>query len=307
MAKLYINKSIKIDAPLEKVFNTINDFHHWTAWSPWLIMEPEVKVDVAEDGKSYSWMGNRTGEGKMKVLKEVANESVDYDLNFIKPFKSNAKVRFETASVGGSTQVNWIMDSSLPFFMFFMKKSMTAFIGSDYERGLRMLKDYVEKGQVNSTLDFKGTSNFPGCQFVGIKTSCPMDQVGQSMEEDFTALFKYFESKEDLIAGAPFSVYHNWDMVKKEVSYTSALPVKEFPSDLPAKMITGALPSTKTYAVSHKGSYDHLGNAWSTMMNLQRSKTFKMNKKIHPFEVYLNDPDKVDDKELLTEVHFAVK
>ena len=59
-----------IGAPIDKVFNTVNDFNSWCSWSPWLIMEPSVKVDVSENNKSYSWKGNRTGSGNMKISKE---------------------------------------------------------------------------------------------------------------------------------------------------------------------------------------------------------------------------------------------
>jgi hypothetical protein len=48
------------------------------------------------------------------------------------------------------------MDSKQPFFQFFLKGMMTSLIGMDYERGLRMLKDYVETGSVPSTLEFPG-------------------------------------------------------------------------------------------------------------------------------------------------------
>ena len=40
---------------------------------------------------------------------------------------------------------------------------------------------------------------------------------------------------------------------------------------------------------------------------MQQNKTIKVNKKIHPFETYLNTPEEVSDKELVTEVHFALK
>ena len=136
-------------------------------------MDPDATVDVAEGGKSYSWKGDLTGEGQMEILGEEANQWVDYDLLFLKPWKSKAKVRFEVEGQGDQTKVTWFMDSSLPFFLFFMKKSMTAMIGMDYERGLAMLKEYVEKGEVHSKLDFKGTQSFPGMQYIGIKTSCP--------------------------------------------------------------------------------------------------------------------------------------
>ena len=308
MPKLDVKKSILINAPAEKIYKIISDFNNWRPWSPWLIMEPEATMTVAEGGKYYEWEGKRVGTGNMTVEREDANKSIDYDLTFLTPFKSKAKTSFELVSKGeNQTEVSWLMDSRLPFFMFWMKKAMTAYIGMDYERGLAMLKDYAEDDQVHSKLDFEGTSNFPGCTYVGIKTDCTIKTVGESMAKDFGKLEAFFTDHKDLIAGAPISIYHKWDMVGGKVSYTSAIPVKSIPDNLPAGMISGSIPETKIYSVKHTGPYGHLGNAWSTMMNLQRGKVFKAKKGIHPFEAYVNDPKEVSDKELETTVNFAVK
>ncbi len=307
MPKMHIKKSVTIDAPVEKVYTTLNDFNHWTAWSPWLIMEPEAKVKVADDAKSYEWNGDRVGSGNMHVTNEDENKSIDYDLTFLKPWKSTAKVRFELLGKGEQTEVSWFMDSSLPFFMFWMKKMMEAFVGMDYERGLAMLKDYVEDGEVHSKLDFKGTSSYQGCKYIGIKTACTIDTVGPSMQEDFGKLSKFMDDHKDLISGPAFSIYHKWDMVKRTVEYTSGIPVSAVPDNLPSGIISGEIPATQVYTLGHIGPYAHLGNAWTTLYNMERGKTFKTNKKIHPFETYLNMPGEVPDNELITEVHFPVK
>lgn len=306
MPKIHVQKSITINAPLEKVYDTIKDFHHWQAWSPWLLSEPEARVKVNEDGKYYEWEGNRVGAGNMTVLKEE-KEQIDYDLTFLKPWKSEAKVKFNCKAKGNQTMVTWHMDSSLPFFMFWMKKSMTAFIGADYDRGLNMLKEYIEEGTVHSKLDFIGDTDFAGLTYIAIKRNTTMDQIGPAMENDFKKLGEYFETNNLEVAGQGFSIYHKWDMVKKQVSYTIGLPIDTIPNDLPSTFTAGHIPKTKTYKLRHTGSYKHLGNAWSTMYNMHRNKEIKPIKKIHPFEVYVNHPGEVKEEELITDVYFAVK
>lgn len=307
MPKMHIDKSTTINAPVEKIYNKLGDFNHWRIWSPWLIQEPEAKVTVSNDAKSYSWEGDRIGSGNMKITAESTNRSIDYDLNFLKPWKSSAKVRFELVSKNGRTKVTWLMDSSLPIFLFWMKKMMTAFVGMDYERGLAMLKDYIEDGKVHSKLDFKGTSNYPGHTYIGIRTDCTMETLGNQMKEDFDKIWSLMDDHKDLVADNAFSIYHKWDMVHDKISYTSGVPVKSIPSELPAGMISGEIPETKVHTVRHTGPYAHLGNAWSTQYNMRRSKAFKMNKNIDPFETYVNVPGEVPDNELITEVHFAIK
>jgi predicted transcriptional regulator YdeE/uncharacterized protein YndB with AHSA1/START domain len=307
MPKLNISKSIIIDAPVEKVFNAIDDFHTWSHWSPWLIQDPDAKVDVAADGKSYSWVGKRVGSGNMKITGEQKNGTITCDLNFLKPWKSFADVRFTTFPSESGTKVTWFMNSSLPWFMFWMKKRMVAFVGMDYERGLNMLKDYVEDGEVHSRLDFKGYSDFPGCKYIAYKTSSFMETVGEDMTRDFEKIWAFMDGKTDLISGYPFSIYHKFDMVKGGVSYTSGVPVSSIPADLPEGMITGEIPATKIYTLEHTGSYRHLGNAWTTMHGMMRLKEFKGKRGIHPFETYVNNPGEVPENELITRINFAVK
>jgi predicted transcriptional regulator YdeE len=270
-------------------------------------MDPDATVDVREDGKFYTWTGDLTGAGQMEVTGEEANQWANYDLLFLKPWKSKAKVRFETVEKDGGTEVTWFMDSSLPFFLFWMQKTMTAMIGMDYERGLNMLKDLVEDGEVHSILEFKGENEFPGCTYIGVNTTCKMEEVGPKMQEDLGKIWHFIEDKQDLIAGAPFSQYHKWNFSKGLVSYTSGLPVKEIPADLPSGLVGHSIPATKVYTMRHVGHYEHLGNAWSTLQSMKQNKKFKMSKGIHPFEVYESDPTQVDANDLVTEVHFPIK
>lgn len=296
-----------IESPAEKVYNIVSDFNHWTAWSPWLIMEPEAKVEVAEDAKFYRWEGKRVGSGQMKITDEKENKELTIDLNFLKPWKSYAKVKFEIEPKGEKTELTWYMDSSLPFFMFWMKKQMEAFVGNDYERGLALLKDYAEDDRVHSNLKFDGLSDFKGFKYIGIKTTCSIDTADVAMKKDFEQLWGSLKESLELVAGNDFSIYHKWDFVSGKVVYTSGIPVSKFPNNLPSNIVTGEIPPTKVHTVSHSGPYKHLGNAWSTQYNMHRNKEFKVNKKVHPFEVYRNRPQDVDANELITDVHFPVK
>ena len=306
MPKMHIERSISIEAPAENVYKVISNFNDWRPWSPWLLMEPEVKVTVASDAKSYEWEGSRTGSGNMKVLEERENEYIDYDLNFIKPWKSHANTSFTLSQEGNATKVTWKMDSGLPFFLFFMKKMMEAYVGADYERGLDMLKAYVESGEVPSSLSFEGRRSFDGTPFIGIKTDCDIDEVGPKMEADFGALKAYVE-KETMETKHVFTIYHKWDIPKGKISYTAGIGLGEIPNDLPAQYLSGNIPASACYVLKHTGRYQHLGNAWATLYTMTRNKEIKHNKKIDAFEVYLNDPQNTAEKDLETVLYFPVK
>ncbi|TDF35804.1 hypothetical protein EYS14_20665 [Alteromonadaceae bacterium M269] len=307
MPAVHVTKSIQINAPVEDIYATLTDFHQWRAWSPWLIMEPEASLNVAEDNQSYAWEGDRVGAGNMSIVSENKNKLITYKLNFLKPWKSTADVQFALEPSEQGVKVSWSMDSSLPFFMFWMKKMMIAFIGMDYERGLRMLKEVIEDKEIKSSLDFKGSNAFEATNYIGVKVSCSLDDMADTMKSAFESLGKYMDGKADLKNGDPFTIYHKWDMVKRNATYTSAIPIKSIPADIPASMISGKIPTTNVYTITHTGKYEHLGNAWTTLYNMQRSKEIKCAKGIHPFEVYRNDPCEVDAKDLVTDVNFPLK
>lgn len=307
MPKMNIVKRKLINAPIDKVYDTLNHMSTWQTWSPWLIMDTDTKVEVAADEKSYSWVGKRTGEGHMKITQENRLQSIDYDLTFLKPWKSEAKVKFTTTEKDGGTEVAWYMDSNLPWFMFWMKKMMIAFVGNDYERGLNLLKDYVEDGKIHSKLNWKGESQYPGCTYLGIRRKCSIEDMPKLMEADFTKLMQYAHSTEGADIAGAFNQYHKFDFVKKIVDYTAGVPFVTIPVDAPSEFIKGNLAATKIYTLEHKGPYEHLGNAWSTMYNMHRNKEIKIQKGYHPFETYGNSPKDTDPKDLISYVNFALK
>ena len=242
----------------------------------------------------------------MTVLKE-SDDRIDYDLTFLKPWKSKAKTSFSFNKKGESTVVHWTMNSSLPWFMFWMKKQMEAYIGNDYERGLAMLKEYVEEGKVHSKLDFVGERDYPGSQYIALKTETTIEQMPAQMEKEFTMMMNYIADKQDVVNGKTFTIYHKWDMIKKRVAYTSGIPLSSIPDDLPSGMFVGSLPDMKVYTIRHTGKWSHLGNAWSTLYNMQRNKEIKCAKNIHPFELYLNSPMDAGPNEMISDINFPLK
>lgn len=165
MAKFNGQKSILIEAPVKQVHAAVRDFRQWPAWSPWLIAEPDSRMDDSTEGKSYTWDGKITGSGEMKIMGE-SPQSIDYQLTFLKPWKSVNTARFTLSDRNSGTEVPWTMEGSLLFFMFWMKAMMSRFIGPDYQRGLMMLKAVIETGENPSKLDFPGLNSFSEFRYV---------------------------------------------------------------------------------------------------------------------------------------------
>ena len=146
-----ITRTATIGATPDRVFEQVNDFHKWEAWSPWAKLDPAMKTTYAGSasgvGSSYSWIGNdEVGEGKMTVTQSHPTEHIAIDLEFIKPFAAKNLTEFMFKSDGANTNVTWAMTGKNNFMMkaFSLVMNMDKLVGGDFEKGLSQLKSVVE-------------------------------------------------------------------------------------------------------------------------------------------------------------------
>ncbi|KAG1682792.1 Malonyl-[acyl-carrier protein] O-methyltransferase [Nymphon striatum] len=241
------------------------DYKQWPTWSPWLIMERDTELTYNEKqgqvGANYDWKGELVGQGGMELLNQDG--------------------------ASPQTKVTWKMFSKLPFFLFFMVTKMKVLIGMDYDRGLRMLKEYIEDKKVSSAVSIDGINTIESQKYIGFKRH----QKGLA---------------NDVV---PFSIYNIFDIFNGEVEYIAAFPVTSHinASDIEPPYFIGKLDQQEALKITHTGKYDHLGNAWSTAMNYSRHKKIKMRKTPVGIEFYLNDPMTTSPEELVTEVMLPLK
>jgi DNA gyrase inhibitor GyrI len=308
MPAFHISRSVTVEAPIDRVVPAIEDFNVWPKWSPWLYMEPEAKVDVygtvGQAGHGYTWSGELVGAGEMKLREVAADRTHHMDLTFLKPFKSKASVSFEIAPTTDSqTQVSWHMHGSMPFFLFFMVPTMKGMIGMDYERGLRMLKEHVETGAINSATTIEGIVDVPAIHWVGASAEVAMSEIGDSMHQSMPQALKTAEQAGASISGPPGVIYDNMDIKNQRCRYTAFVPVAEAVDASP----NGTIEGGKALKVIHTGRYDHLGNSWSTAMTHQRHHKMKPSKSQAPYEIYVSDPADTPEAELVTEIYLPLR
>ncbi len=307
-----LSRSTIIDAPPEKVFDAVRDFNTWNVWSPWLCTERTAEVKITsggtEVGDVYSWSGDLVGAGEIEHTVIEESNHIEQQLRFIKPFKSVAKVWFDFSLVDGKTEVVWGMESEWPIFLFFMKKMMVAMIGNDYERGLVMLKDYVETGKVEFDMEFKGIVDVPEEHYVGITTEEPIAELKNTMPELFPRLEEVLQENGIEATGKPFSIYHIMDFATQRTKYTCAIPVAQGIDVATTNIKPATRPTAKALKVVHTGDYRYIGNSWMGAYSyIFKTKGIKLNKSIPRFEVYLNDSRKNPPKEWQTAIYVPVK
>jgi carbon monoxide dehydrogenase subunit G len=147
-----VERSTTISAPADRIFELINDFHRWTAWSPWETIDPALKRTYGGNesglGSTYEWLGNnQVGQGRMEISESTPPTKIVIKLDFIKPFEAHNIAEFTLVPNGNETKVNWAMHGPSPYVAKVMGVfvSMDRMVGKDFEKGLANLKAAAEK------------------------------------------------------------------------------------------------------------------------------------------------------------------
>jgi uncharacterized protein YndB with AHSA1/START domain len=149
---LRVQRATSIEAPPEKIFPLIEDFHRWQSWSPYETRDPDMQrtFSGAASGKGavYAWNGNKNvGSGRMEILDAPPPGKVVIKLDFLKPFEAHNTAEFTLLPQGDTTNVTWLMHGPAPLMSKVMQvfMNMDNMIGRDFAVGLANLKRITEK------------------------------------------------------------------------------------------------------------------------------------------------------------------
>jgi len=150
-ARYRVSRSTTIAAPAPVVFAQVNDFHKWSAWSPWEKIDPAMKRTYegppAGVGASYAWVGTReVGEGRMTIVESRPGDLIRVKLEFVKPFAGTSVAEFSFKPDGERTLVTWSMTGDKNFIAkaIHLVMSMDRMIGDQFDKGLAAMKTVAE-------------------------------------------------------------------------------------------------------------------------------------------------------------------
>jgi len=130
----------------------------------------------------------------------------------------------------------------------------------------------------------------------------PYGEVGRLYEE----ILKWLKQKGLRIAGPPFGWFYDnpeevlVDKLRSEVGFPFKGEAK--PED---NIEIKKIPAQEVLSTKHKGPYSEVGSAYATLFRYANEKgCIPLG---CPMEIYLNDPSKVPEGELLTEIQLPIK
>ena len=146
-----IQRSASINAPPDKIFTILNDFHRSESWSPYEKKDPMMKrtFSGAASGKGavYEFDGNKeVGKGRLTITDTVPPSKVTIALDIVEPFAAHNIVEYTLESKGDATQVTWSMTGQSPYVakVICLFMNMDRMVGKDFEVGLANLKVVAE-------------------------------------------------------------------------------------------------------------------------------------------------------------------
>lgn len=148
-----VERNIDINKSLPEVFQYLRFIKNQNEWSPWKNKDPDMKQEyIGTDGEVgfiSKWEGNKdVGTGEQEIKRIVDNDTIDVQLRFFKPWKSQSDAYTKVKDMGnGITKVTWGFSgkNKPPSNIFFLFFNMDKTVGKDFEEGLAELKVVLEK------------------------------------------------------------------------------------------------------------------------------------------------------------------
>jgi hypothetical protein len=146
--EVVINKSKSFVFNYLRLLKNQSNFNVWSSLDP--AMKTEYRGTDGHEGFVSAWDSDNknVGKGEQEILKIVDGERIDYELRFLKPFKSTSWAFITTASAeGNKTLVHWEFNGKMkyPTNLTLLFMNMEKLVGKDLATGLDNLKNILEK------------------------------------------------------------------------------------------------------------------------------------------------------------------
>lgn len=150
-AKAYMERSIVIARPPAVVFEVLNGYRDFAAWSPWSRLDTAMQVRIEGPaqgvGARYYWSSAQesVGSGSQEIVESVPHSLIRVALTF-SGMHSRNHASYQLTPEGAGTRLVWTHEAEFGGDLIgrYFGLLLDSMVGADYERGLAQLKAYVE-------------------------------------------------------------------------------------------------------------------------------------------------------------------
>lgn len=149
-----VERSVRIDRPKDQVFSYLLLLKNQDHFSVWMAADPNVRKSYSgEDGTVgfiSTWKSDKdeVGHGEQEIKAIKPGERIEYELRFLKPFKSVSPAYLLTEQIGAEqTKVTWGFQGEMPYplNLTLLLMDIEQMVGDDLQQGLENLKVLLEQ------------------------------------------------------------------------------------------------------------------------------------------------------------------
>lgn len=308
-ANVHIEEKANINAPMQKVFNQVNNFHYWKNWAPWQDTVYHTKYEGKQEGVGAKmlWTDEKEGRSVQTIIESVYGEKVVTELVFGKD-DNPAKAIFAFKQKDIGVEVSWIMDVtnlSYPFgrFVGYMIKKGAS---HNFKKGLEKMKTYVEANKNNP--DYAGLDiideNRNASYYLAYSDSGSMDELQSKIAKAYSIILKTMSENNITPKSYPMVEWNNFD--PKGISSFTALMATGKDYQIQGTVHSYEIPQGRFIWVKYVGSYQNSGIAWDNLDKYVNDNKLEING--DPYEEYVTDPStEPDSSKLITNIYFPIK
>jgi len=334
----HVQRDTVVSATPEQVFAIVNDMSRLTDWSPWVKMDPDIKLKFDGPangvGAKMLWTSAKLGNGSLTITQSTPFSEIKTALDFGAAGTSTSTFTF--APSDGGTKVTWSFDTDAgmnPIARYFglFADSM---VGKDYEVGLVSLKDLAEsdaKVEAAAAQAQAAASTPPdvpplpaaadpakGPEVITVEAHPIVMTRASANATDPAAvsaalgaanqkILNYAAKHNLTLGGAPLAITISHDPAGKW-TFDAALPLDTAPPSPPAQedgVKVGQTYAGKVVKLTHKGPYTSLNDTYARIHAYTKANNLKEG--TTTWEEYVNDPGETAEEDLLTNVYVVVK
>ena len=279
-----------ITAPVEMVFQEVNEFKNWENWEPWSAEADDMIIEygakTSGDSASYSWKSENAGDGEIKTISAKPYSEIEQEIIFKTPFgESISDVYWEFNEIENGTQVTWGMKGKQSFMeklaFTFQDKSITEMMRPKFQTGLNNMESVVLNKMDKYTINVDGVIQHGGGYYMYTTTASKISQVDEKMASMFSEVSTYMDENGIEKSGNPFVLYNEWNENSG---------------------------NEKVLKTTLKGDYKNLKEAWDNAYNYIEANDLEMAEDTKNFEVHLTSPENVaNPAKWITHLYIPVK
>lgn len=152
-SQYHVERSLVMDAPIEIIFEQVNNLEKNKNWSPWNEADPTMVVTYGEKksgvGAFYSWTSKKSGAGTLTILESEPPVRIKSKLEFEGQGISFNEWFFEETEQGVNVTESFYGDMGYNIIQRYFGLFIDSFIGPFFDRGLANLKKIAESEAQN--------------------------------------------------------------------------------------------------------------------------------------------------------------